>query len=395
MIRAVSEALEVTSPPGSALRLIPPSVGMLAPEDAVWSAMLKGWEVQQLARMLKSGTVKTRVRTVERFHEFTGSYPWTWVPDDVEAWIAHLRSAGQQGNGRAVSTLRGYQAVVGWFCAYLTNPAYQWGQVCLDYFGQTPAQICHEGNAITHVLEYETDPRVRPFTRGELQRFFDFADDRVEAAAGSRRKGWSAAFRDATIFKFLYGYGLRRTEGLRVDTVDFHRCPASPEFGSFGSCAVRYGKSSKGSPPKRRTVLTVFPWTVDVLQEYVSEVRPLFDPDGEALFPTERGGRVSGSYLNARFAEYRDALGLPRELHPHCLRHSYVTHLLEDGHDPYFIQQQVGHAFASTTALYTGVSTDFKNKTLRRALDRYVDPHETSPSGGSDDHLAQSEGDEA
>lgn len=61
-------------------------------------------------------------------------------------------------------------------------------------------------------------------------------------------------------------------------------------------------------------------------------------------------------------------------MHLHCLRHSYVTHLMEDGDDPFFVQQQVGHAYASTTALYTGVSTDFKNKALRRALDRYLDP---------------------
>jgi integrase/recombinase XerC len=66
----------------------------------------------------------------------------------------------------------------------------------------------------------------------------------------------------------------------------------------------------------------------------------------------------------------RDALGLPAELGPHCLRHSYVTHLVEDGFDPLFVQQQVGHTWASTTALYTGVSNDFKNRALRTALDR-------------------------
>ena len=74
--------------------------------------------------------------------------------------------------------------------------------------------------------------------------------------------------------------------------------------------------------------------------------------------------------INERFAEYRDALGLPAELRPHCLRHSYVTHLIEDGLDPLFVQQQVGHSWGSTTALYTGVAADFKNRMLRAALDR-------------------------
>jgi integrase/recombinase XerC len=75
------------------------------------------------------------------------------------------------------------------------------------------------------------------------------------------------------------------------------------------------------------------------------------------------------THVNKVFAQLRDELGLPVELGPHCLRHSYVTHLIEDGWDPLFVQQQVGHAWASTTAIYTGVSTDYKNDVLRRALD--------------------------
>lgn len=60
--------------------------------------------------------------------------------------------------------------------------------------------------------------------------------------------------------------------------------------------------------------------------------------------------------------------------HPHTAsadtRHSYVTHQIEDGVDPKFVQEQVGHRFASTTAIYTGVSTDFMNTMMRNALDR-------------------------
>jgi site-specific recombinase XerD len=48
--------------------------------------------------------------------------------------------------------------------------------------------------------------------------------------------------------------------------------------------------------------------------------------------------------------------------------------LIEDGFDPYFVQRQVGHAWGSTTALYTGVSGDFKNRMLRQALDRAFTP---------------------
>ena len=52
------------------------------------------------------------------------------------------------------------------------------------------------------------------------------------------------------------------------------------------------------------------------------------------------------------------------------MRHSYVTHLIEEGADPEFVKQQVGHAYQSTTAIYTAVSGDFANKMMRQALDR-------------------------
>ena len=56
----------------------------------------------------------------------------------------------------------------------------------------------------------------------------------------------------------------------------------------------------------------------------------------------------------------------------HSLRRSYVTHLIEDGWDPRFVQEQVGHDHASTTSIYTCVSSDFRTRTLRRVLDGMV-----------------------
>ena len=69
--------------------------------------------------------------------------------------------------------------------------------------------------------------------------------------------------------------------------------------------------------------------------------------------------------LNRRFAAYRDELGLDAGLDFHSLRRSYVTHLIEDGWDPLFVQHQAGHEHASTTAIYTCVSSDFRTRTLR------------------------------
>ncbi len=100
---------------------------------------------------------------------------------------------------------------------------------------------------------------------------------------------------------------------------------------------------------------------------------PLFGADGNpAAWPSERGQRVGCQRLNSRFVAYREALGLDAGLDFHSLRRSYVTHLIEDGYDPRFVQEQVGHEHASTTSIYTCVSSDFRTRTLRRHLDAAV-----------------------
>jgi integrase len=81
----------------------------------------------------------------------------------------------------------------------------------------------------------------RPFTREELQRFLDYADEQVERAVRVKRKGALAAYRDATLFKVVYAWGLRRTETSKLDVVDWGRNPA-PEFGRFDAArALRQG----------------------------------------------------------------------------------------------------------------------------------------------------------
>jgi site-specific recombinase XerD len=127
----------------------------------------------------------------------------------------------------------------------------------------------------------------------------------------------------------------------------------------------------RGSPPRRRAVATVMPWTAEALAQYRGEVRPGFEAASHpALWLTERGGRISPRQVDDRFAQWRAAAGLPAELSVHCLRHSYISHLIENGADPLFVQQQAGHSWASTTAVYTTVGQDARNRMLRAALDR-------------------------
>ena len=122
---------------------------------------------------------------------------------------------------------------------------------------------------------------------------------------------------------------------------------------------------------RRRAVATVMPWAAEALAQYLEQVRPCFAvPSHPALWLTERGERISARSVDERFAAWRKAAGLPRELSVHCLRHSYVSHLIEDGADPLFVQWQAGHSWASATATYTTVGQDARNRMLRAALAR-------------------------
>ena len=98
------------------------------------------------------------------------------------------------------------------------------------------------------------------------------------------------------------------------------------------------------------------------------------------MFLTERGTQIAVEYVNSRFAEIRDEAGLPSELTPHCLRHSYVTYLAEQGWASRFIQDQVGHSHAATTAIYLSVSDDFKDRMVRAAIDEQL--HGLQEGGG-------------
>lgn len=351
---------------GSAALVLVEGVVPLRPEHALFEAMLDGWRRQQAARRLSAGVVEGRERLVRRFREFTGVWPWQWSPAQVDSWVA----SGEWAH----STVRSYQGALATFLDYVCDPRYGWLVECQKRVGAVPVQVCFAENIAAHVADYEGRPERRPLSRAELQKFFDVADDRVQTVQSRGRKGWLAAFRDATLFKVIYGWGLRRREAVMLDVADFTANPAAPQLGRLGVCHVRYGKAMRGSPPKRRAVATVMAWAAEVLEQYLTEVRPIYGCEGEAaLWLTERGGRISTRRVDERFAVLRAAAGLPVELSVHCLRHSYVSHLIENGVDPLFVQQQVGHSWASTTATYTTVGSDAKNRMLRAALVRVYD----------------------
>ena len=355
--------------PGAASLVLVGGVPLLHPETQVFEAMLEGWRNQGAARNLAVSTLTNREAQVRRFAEHANALPWQWSPYLADEWFADLRSIRHCSR----STVRGYQVALRGFCGFVSDPGYGWPGECEKRFGTYPVQVITEVNSAAHVADSESEPSKRAFTRQELQALFDFADEQVGGKQALGRKGWLSAFRDATLLKVAYAFGLRRTETRMLDLADFGRNPHGPEFGEYGVVYVRHGKAKKGSPPKRRSVLTVWPWTTEIVEQWFSEVRPLFGVDNNpAVWPSERGPRIGPEVLNHRLSAYRDALGLDSGLDFHSLRRSYVTHLIEDGWDPRFVQDQVGHEHASTTSIYTCVSSDFRTRTLRRVLDGMV-----------------------
>ena len=341
-----------------------PSLPVLRPAEQVLQLMLDGWRDQQLSRNLQFNTIEQRLRLVQRFVDHVNAEPWHWTPAMVEEFSADLRTVKHVAH----STLRGYHCALRAFTSYIANPDYGWDRVCEQHFGTHPAQVFFDWNTAPHVQAYDGRASKRPYTRDELDALFEHADNEVERAGASGRKGWQAAYRDAVMMKIAYGYGLRFNELRHLQTVDFARNPHAREFGTFGVCKVRYGKSRPSSPHRPRSVLTVWRWTPGILEDWLANGRGT--PAGLELFCSERGGLVVESTLLRRLRRYCDELGFSDGLDIHSFRRSYATHLLEAGWDPRFVQDQMGHEYASTTGIYQFTSDEFRRSTLRAALDR-------------------------
>jgi site-specific recombinase XerD len=113
-------------------------------------------------------------------------------------------------------------------------------------------------------------------------------------------------------------------------------------------------------------------WAPEILNAWINDPdcrqRMTFGAASPWLWHSERGAQLTLDSYATRFTDHRRAAGLPDGLSLHGFRRSYVTHLIEAGYDPLFVQQQVGHEQSSTTALYTQVSSDYRQKTLQRMI---------------------------
>ncbi len=162
------------------------------------------------------------------------------------------------------------------------------------------------------------------------------------------------AVRDRAICEVLYGAGLRVSElcGLNLESVDF----AQGLLRVLGK-----GRKERIVPLHRRGLEAVRLWLSDAREDVI---RP--DSPPEALFLNRRGHRLGPRDVR-RILDGRVARG---HVHPHALRHTYATHLLEGGADLRVVQELLGHESLTTTQLYTHVSKSRLQKVHRQTHPR-------------------------
>jgi integrase/recombinase XerC len=153
------------------------------------------------------------------------------------------------------------------------------------------------------------------------------------------------AARDHCIVELLYGCGLRVGELVGLD-VRAGRETAGWVDASDASAHV-FGKGSK-----RRSV-PVGAAALKALRAWLDVRADMADAGEPALFVSNRGTRLTASQVRSRLKAQAIQAGLPTHVHPHMLRHSYASHLLQSSGDLRAVQELLGHANITTTQVYT------------------------------------------
>jgi integrase/recombinase XerD len=267
-------------------------------------------------------TVDAYRRDLADLAAYLGRPPASAGPDDVEGWLADLR-----GRGQAPSSVARRAAAARTFYRHL---------VALGLRTDNPAAEVDLPRRRTRLP--------RALSPGEVERL-------IEAANGTTPR----SLRDQALVELLYGAGLRVSEavGLERGGVDLE------------SRAVRcVGKGDK------ERVVPLGNHAVEALRRYLARGRPYLDRRHRPeLFLNAQGGPLTraGAFLIIRKLAAKAGLD-PERVHPHLLRHSFATHLLEGGADLRSVQELLGHADLGTTELYTHVSD-------RRRREAYFEAH--------------------
>jgi integrase/recombinase XerC len=149
-----------------------------------------------------------------------------------------------------------------------------------------------------------------------------------------------ALMRDAAMFELLYSSGLRRAELIALNLDD-------------GRLDLRQGEVTVTGKGARTRTVPVGAKACEALKRWIDARQQIAASGERALFVGSRGKRIGTSLVGARLAAWALRRGLAQRVHPHMLRHSFATHLLQSSQDLRAVQELLGHSSISTTQVYT------------------------------------------
>ena len=145
--------------------------------------------------------------------------------------------------------------------------------------------------------------------------------------------------RDVAMFELFYSSGLRLSELNALDMADLDL--------SDRSLIVRSGKGGKSR------VLPIGGKAVTAINNWLQKRMIMTTAENTALFVTTKGRRLGQRSIELRLAQWCKKKGLDQHIHPHMLRHSFASHLLESSQDLQAVQELLGHSNIGTTQIYT------------------------------------------
>lgn len=178
--------------------------------------------------------------------------------------------------------------------------------------------------------------------------------DEVEALLKAPDLGEDNGIRDKAMLEMMYGCGLRVSELVNLELKNVN----------FQEKIVRiFGKGAK------ERIVPINDLALESLNIYLSRVRPkyLSNKSNSYIFINSKGENVTRQYFFMKIREYAKKSGIEKEISPHSLRHSFATHMLENGANIRTVQRMLGHTNAETTQIYTHLS----NKTIKKTYDAY------------------------
>jgi integrase/recombinase XerC len=146
------------------------------------------------------------------------------------------------------------------------------------------------------------------------------------------------AVRDRAICELFYSSGLRLAELVGLD------------LGGLDLADATVTVTGKGSKTR---IVPVGRHAVDAIRIWLEQRALITSPDQQALFVSKRGGRLTPRAVQYRFKFWALKQGVAGDVHPHTLRHSFATHVLQSSGDLRAVQEMLGHANISTTQVYT------------------------------------------